>query len=137
MKTKEQVLITVPESPYKILDVPFYADAKMILKAMRALFKKDPRKGGRIGSIAQKKLTDPKERIKVDAFCCEVDVPHVDLSGLKKQLGSDNQELYCHALEHFIVFSDLSFPDEVPHNLDIEIDFGEIPYRSGYDTNRE
>jgi hypothetical protein len=137
MTTKEQVLITLPESPYKILDVPFHADAKVVLKAMRALFKKDPRKGGRIGSIAQKKLTDPKERIKLDAFCCEVNVPHVDLSELKKQLGSDNKEIYCHALENFNVFSDLSFPEEVPNNLDIEIDFGKIPYRSGYDTSRE
>jgi len=71
--------------------------------------------------------------MKADAFCCQVDLPHVDLSGLKEQLGSDSQNLYCRALENPLIFSDMHFSDHLNKNLKADVEFGEIPYRSGYD----
>lgn len=133
MNVTEQLLITFSDSPYTVLDAPYDSDVKIVNEALRSLFRKDPRNGGRIGPVAQKKLTNPKERIKVDACCCQVDLPQINLSVLEDKLSTNEQNLYCHVLENPIVLSDLFFPERLQCDFESKIDFGEISYRSGYD----
>ena len=59
----------------------------------------------------------------------EVDLPQVELTDLKKQLGEGIKEIYCHTLEDPIVFSDLHFHESPEKGLDDDIVFEEIPYR--------
>ena len=66
--------------------MPFNADDRVVQDSFRSFFRGNPNLGVKIGKSAQKKLIDPKERIKVDAFCCEVDLPNVDLLTLKEHL---------------------------------------------------
>ncbi len=137
MTENSKTIIALPESPYRILDVPFDADVKVINKAMRQLFRKDPRRGGQIGNRAQKKLTDPMERIKEDAFCCEVQRPQIDLNPLKKEAGRFIEDVYCFALEDPFLYSDLYFSDRLDRQVKLDVDPGEIPYREKYDRRKK
>ena len=132
MENSKQILITVPESPYKILNVDFEANGREIQKAFRVFFRKNPRKGNRIGKTASKKLTDPKERIKTDTFCCPADIPQVDLNPLKDELDSSYQGIYCQAVEDPVILSDLFFPEFLPEELSCDYPSFDIDYRSGY-----
>jgi hypothetical protein len=129
------MLVTLPESPYKVLDVAYDADSKTILSAMRALFRRDPQGSARKGNIAQRKLADPKERIKEDAFCCEAALPEVDLGALGEKLAQKDLMRYCHLLENPLLLSDAYFPDvsEVSALTDDNERETLIPYRSRFD----
>lgn len=129
MSVMKKILISLPDSPYRILDAPFDADSRAVNAAMRVLFKKDPVMGGRQGNQAQKKLTDPRERVKTDAYCCEVEVSDLNLAGLAKHLETDSDDVYCRALQNPIILSDLFFSEEINLNVEIDLDFGELTYR--------
>ena len=137
MTENNKMIIAPPDSPYRILSVPFEADVKEINKAMRRLFKKDPRRGGQIGNRAQKKLTDPMERIKEDAFCCEVERPQMDLNPLKKEAGRFLKDVYCFALEDPFLYSDLYFSDHLDLKVKLDVETEKIPYREKYDRRKK
>ena len=132
MSEEKKILITLPKSPYKVLKVPFNADDRVVQDSFRSFFRGNPNLGVKIGKSAQKKLIDPKERIKVDAFCCEVDLPNVDLLTLKEHLKPKEEDIYCQALQNPVVLSDLYYSDNLPKGIVPQIDFGEIPYRNDY-----
>jgi len=136
MPNKKKALITTPDSPYQILEVPFNADTPTINKAQRVAFKKaikNPNIGRDAPGIAQRELTDPKKRIKVDAFCCEVRLPLVELKEVSEKLHNQPSTSHCHHLENPLVLSDIFFPDDLCKLIEIEIDFGVIPYRRNYE----
>jgi hypothetical protein len=132
MDNAKQILITVPGSPYSVLGVDFDAKGRDIQAAFRAFFRQNPRQGNRIGKSASKKLTDPRERIKIDTFCCPVDIPQVDLNDLKERLESNHQGIYCQAVDDPVILSDLYFSDCLPENLSVDYAFEELEYRSDY-----
>lgn len=107
-----RTLIAPPESPYRVLDVAFDADARAINRAMRTLFRKDPRHGAVKGNRAQKQLTDPRERIREDALCVETDLPPLDLSAMGDQIREAAAADRCPPLDDFLLFSDLYFAPE-------------------------
>lgn len=132
METEDKILITVPESPYQILDAQFGADARRIQAAFRAFFKKNPRKGMKVGKKAQRQLIDPKERAKVDALCCLSERPDVDLNGAKSELTSHSDEGIFDAVKKPVKLSDLFFPEALDDKVPVDLDFPEIAYRKDY-----
>lgn len=133
MADRSKILITVPESPYMILQLSFDADEREIQSAFRSFVRRRSRALGASGKSAHKKLIDPKERIKADAFCCQLDLPQVDLSDLRDHVTSGSCELYCHVLHEPAALADLSVKPGLPADeLQPELDFGEIPYRPDY-----
>ncbi len=138
MKNLKLFLLTLPDSPYKILDVDFNADSKSVNKAMRALFRRDPRNGAKLGNKAQKMLTDLNERLKVDAFCCEVKAPKIDFAALDVALDENGDHIFCPAFENLFSFSDAQAGKVINSGIDTNENFGEIPFRTEYVTfNRE
>ena len=132
MNNKKRFLVTLADSPYKILDADFNADSKEITKAMRALFRKDPRNGARLGNKAQKMLTDLGERIKVDAFCCEVEAPEIDFAGLGAAVGDNSDHIVCPAFINLFVFSDAQPGVGLSSGITVQEDCGTIPFRKEY-----
>ncbi len=132
MNNKKMFLVTLADSPYKILNADFNADSKEITKAMRTLFRKDPRNGARIGNKAQKMLTDLGERIKVDAFCCEVETPEIDFAGIGSVVGQNSEYMACPAFNNLFVFSDAQPGVHLSSGITIKKDCPSIPFRQDY-----
>ena len=136
MDRNTKIIITLPTSPYRILGVPFDAETKAINRAMRALMAKNPREGAQLGNRAQKKLTDPKERMKEDALCLEVDLPEMDFASLTARLAGEGAEAAIPALKDPSRFSDLAFPELLDSPLTFPEPLGPIPYRRNHDTRK-
>ena len=134
MSDSPPILIAFPDSPYRVLGVAFDADAKAVNRAMRTLFRKDPRNGAAKGNRAQKQLTDPRQRIREDAFCVPADMPALDLRELADRLQAAPGTFRCRALEQPLLFSDLFFAPErlakPPNVKDLPV---RVPYRAAYD----
>ncbi len=128
----KRLLIAPQQSPYRVLGTPFDIDAKDVNKAFRAFFRKNPKMAARAGKTAQKRLTDPKERIKADVFCVEVSIPQIDLTDLKDNLSPDEQFTCCPSLENKIVFSDLYCSNKLRKPLETDVVFEDLEYRSEY-----
>jgi len=133
-KTTSKILITLPESPYRILGVAFDADSRAINQAMRALFRKDPRNGAVKGNRAQKQLTDPRERIKEDALVLETDLPLVDLAPMETRIRETAEIDRCRPLEDLILFSDLHCAPErlIPRVQSRDLPVS-VPFRETHD----
>ena len=132
MKTTDTLVISPPDSPYKILGADYDADARAIQRAFRRFFIKNRKDGIRFGKNAQKTLTDAKERVKADALCCRVPMPRVSLKNLKPHMKEEKDDLgmLSEAIKHPEMLSDLSFPAQIESDLHVALDVGDIVYRS-------
>lgn len=138
MKKGKRTILTLPESPYRILDVPFDVDKKAVNKAMMAhmvKFKRDKAMMDK-GNKAQHRLTQPAQRMVEDAMCLEVDQPELDLAHLRGSIPEESNNVYCRLLENPAMLSDLGFPDNLRPNLEVD-ELGQAPYREGYKPDPE
>jgi len=132
MEDIDNLLITPPDSPYKILSADYDDDARAIQTAFRRFFSKNPKKGIKIGRNAQQKLTNSKERVKTDALCYRVPMPRISLTPLKSHLDvcETDIEMLSNAMNHLTLLSDLFFPEQLTCDFSVALDFGDIEYRS-------
>jgi hypothetical protein len=130
----KKILLAMPDNPYRVLDVPFDADAKAVNTGLRTLFRKDPRRGGRIGNRAQKKLTDLTERVKEDVFCREVKAPVMDLDQVDRSITLRADDVFSLTLEDLTRLSDVYFMDLGGGNPVDSFDLPDMPYRQEFDT---
>lgn len=132
-KERPATLVTLPDSPYRILEVPFDADSKQVTKGMRTLLRKDPKHGAMKGSKAQKQLNDPQTRLVHDAFCQEVISPAASLAGMGEHLGGG--DIYCRALADPLLLSDIQFPGKPSAADEIDPDWNRITYQEGIELD--
>ncbi len=129
-------MIGLQENAYRVLDVPFDAERAQINLAMREVVRaagKNVRGRGRqatMANIAQRRLSDAKQRAREDVLCCEVRLPNLDLSVLRERLGSVSEDLHLPILKDPALLSDLYFPENLGIDMGVEED--EVPYREAY-----
>jgi len=132
VKSLDSILLTTPESPYKLLSVNMDASSREIQSAFRNFFRKNPKSGVKVGKNSQNKLLNLKERAKVDAFCIERPSPQINVSNMCQAMEKDATTDASIFLPDWIEFSDLNFC----HNIKkLEPDIGEIseiPYRKEF-----
>ena len=128
MAERKKAIITVPQSPYRILDVPFDADKKTINQAMRRHMVRNRRHAAE-GNKAQKRLTDTTQRVEEDALCYPVEQPELDVSHLGERLEFAIREIPRRFLDHLIVLSDIHFPENIEPYDQPDLNLGEIPFR--------
>ena len=132
MTIKDYLLVAPPDSPYKLLGADYDDDARAVQTAFRKFFKKNPRKGVKIGRNAQQKLTNAKERVKADALCCAVPAPKVGLTSLQPWLEDceTDMDMLASAVDNLTLLSDIFFPEQLSCDLPVSLDLGELEYRS-------